>query len=119
MAQYTPPSWSARPAFGGNDDDEDEAERRFGLEVFKSGSELDPIPLDKKAYYVFGRQPTSDVLLDHPSISRHHAVIQFTADPKKVFIYDLGSTHGTFVNKTRVNPNEHVPVCDRRCVRIG
>jgi len=48
-------------------------------------------------------------MLEHPSISRQHAVIQFR-ETGECYIYDLGSTHGTFVNKTPIQPRSHRPI---------
>ena len=39
-----------------------------------------------------------DIVLEHPSISRKHAVFQFHKNGK-LFLYDLESTHGIKVNK--------------------
>lgn len=52
-----------------------------------------------KSYVVFGRLPLCDFSMDHPSISRYHAVLQFTTDHPLPSIMDLGSSHRTFINK--------------------
>ncbi|KAM7445045.1 Kanadaptin [Porites harrisoni] len=56
--------------------------------------------------------PNCDVSLEHPSVSRYHAVIQYkTSDSwnseKGFYIYDLGRTHGTTVNKSRIEPKRY------------
>lgn len=43
-----------------------------------------------------------DVVLENMSVSRKHAVIQFKADDPHPYLYDLGSTHGTFVNQRKL-----------------
>ena len=50
--------------------------------------------------------------LEHPSLSRNHAVLQFksqdSADkPSGFYLYDLESTHGTFHNKNRCFPKTY------------
>lgn len=47
-----------------------------------------------------GREAGSDILLDDPQVSRHHAVI--TWRDKGFEISDLGSTNGTTVNGERI-----------------
>ena len=43
----------------------------------KSGIILDEKKLNEKEFFLIGRQPDlSDIVLEHPSISRKHAVIQ-------------------------------------------
>jgi len=42
-----------------------------------------------------GRDPQSDIALDQPMVSRHHARIENRAET--FIIRDLGSTNGTFV----------------------
>jgi len=49
---------------------------------------------------VIGRSGEVDVRVDTTHISRRHAVIKI--EDNKVFIEDLGSTNGTFVNDVRV-----------------
>ena len=47
-----------------------------------------------------GRRPYNDVVLEHPTASGEHAVVQ--VEDEGVFIEDLGSTNGTYVNGVRV-----------------
>lgn len=47
-----------------------------------------------------GRAPDCDIILDHPSVSWHHARIEPQAGG--YLIIDLGSTNGIFLDETRV-----------------
>lgn len=53
-----------------------------------------------------GRRPYNDVVLEHPTASGEHAVVQ--VDGAHVFIEDLGSTNGTYVNGVRVQRHQLV-----------
>src|SRR5215472_15077907 len=53
---------------------------------------------------LIGRKGDADVVLDNQHVSRHHAKLVKT--PEGYSLQDLGSTHGTFVNETRVE--QHV-----------
>lgn len=66
------------------------------------------IDLCEKEHYTFGRLPDMDVVLDHPTSSRLHAVIQFRAEDGAPFLFDPGSTHGTFLNKHRLEGGQYV-----------
>jgi pSer/pThr/pTyr-binding forkhead associated (FHA) protein len=48
----------------------------YGLEILKHGTLLGSQELNTQAFYTFGRSPTADVLLEHPTASRLHAVLQ-------------------------------------------
>ena len=41
------------------------------------GKIVDTIQLDSKPFIVFGRLPTCDVPMEHPSLSRFHAILQY------------------------------------------
>lgn len=62
-----------------------------------------------------GRDPKADLWLDDPSVSRDHAVIH-TSD-EHVFLEDLGSSNGTYVNAHRVK--NQAKLHDGAIVRIG
>ena len=53
------------------------------------------IPLDRD-YLVVGREQTCDVWFDDPHVSRTHAALQRRGN--RVYVEDLGSSGGTFVN---------------------
>ena len=56
---YAPPDWSASPPHGIG----------YEVEVLKGGQVLQRVGCCSKAFYTFGRLPTSDFVLDHPSSS--------------------------------------------------
>ncbi|WP_327074995.1 ATP-binding cassette domain-containing protein [Kitasatospora purpeofusca] len=63
---------------------------------------LDP----RRAYHV-GRDPTSEIVLDDPRVSWHHAVLRASADHWQ--LEDVGSTNGTFADSRRIRSEEVGP----------
>lgn len=49
-----------------------------------------------------GKLESSGLRLDHPSVGRAHATIEFEPDGK-VWVIDLGSVQGSYVNDQRIN----------------
>jgi len=91
----------------------------FSLEVLKDGAIVDVVDCGGRNFVTLGRTPDNDVVLEHPSSSRVHAVMQFSFQSEEMFVFDTGSTHGTFVNKRRLKPNVHAPVFVGDQVRFG
>ncbi|XP_046975844.1 kanadaptin [Vanessa cardui] len=112
---YKEPKWSGLCPDGSE----------YGLEVLKSGMILEKIELTNKPYYVFGRLANCDIVMGHPTVSRHHAVLQYKAfaedgEPASGwYIYDLGSTHGTFINKQKVRQNHYFRVRVGHQIKFG
>lgn len=100
---YKEPKWSGVPS------------EAYGFEVLKSGQILESIDLSTKSFYVFGRLSACDIRMANTTVSRYHAVLQYRSqesesNPVGFYIYDLGSTHGTFLNKSRIKSNMYVRV---------
>ncbi|KAL1117725.1 hypothetical protein AAG570_004040 [Ranatra chinensis] len=78
----------------------------------------------QRPFSVFGRMDGCHVTMAHPSVSRYHAVLQFRmesddTEDRGFYIYDLGSTHGTFVNKYRVKHKVYTRVRVGHILKIG
>lgn len=110
-SSYVEPSWACKP------------DEEFSFEVLKNGQIIETFSkLETKSHWSFGRLPScNDIVLAHPTISRFHAVLQYRGEVdqdaveeknKKPgsgwYLYDLGSTHGTYVNKQRVPVKTYV-----------
>merc|ERR1711879_824408 len=68
---------------------------------------------------VFGRHKSyADVILQHPSISRQHAVI-LHGKSGNMYLMDLGSSHGTYVNDRRLDGEQREPLRDGDTVKFG
>jgi len=112
VLEYTPPEWSCKPppALGEDKLDEEGFCDHYYLEVIKTGTALNNTQLTKP-FISFGRLDSCDVLCEHPSLSRYHTILQYsdgsidTKFPKGFYAYDLNSTHGTFINKKRIQGN--------------
>ncbi|KAK4285573.1 hypothetical protein QN277_002255 [Acacia crassicarpa] len=103
---YKIPAWSGAPS------------HEFYLEVLKEGCIIDKLDVYEKGAYMFGRLDLCDFVLEHPTISRFHAVIQFKRSGQ-AYLYDLGSTHGTFLNKDQVEKNTYVDLHVGDVIRFG
>lgn len=57
-----------------------QANSGFYLEVVKDGTVLERIDLDAGSQFVVGRIPLCDIMAEHPSLSRYHAVLQHSTD---------------------------------------
>ncbi|CAI8591992.1 unnamed protein product [Vicia faba] len=103
---YKIPAWSSAPC------------HEFYLEVLKDGSIIDKFNVHEKGAYMFGRLDLCDFVLEHPTISRFHAVMQFKRRGD-AYLYDLGSTHGTFLNKNQVEKNTYIDLRVGDVIRFG
>ncbi|EEP71398.1 hypothetical protein MCAG_01725 [Micromonospora sp. ATCC 39149] len=64
---------------------------------------------------VIGRAPTAQVSVDDPHLSRRHASVRLTGDG--VWLEDLGSTNGTWLNDRRIEVPELLS--DGDVIRLG
>lgn len=64
-----------------------------------------------------GRDPTADISVSDQSISRKHAKISRLKN--EIILTDLGSSNGTFVNGTKVNSGESVPLSKEDMITLG
>ncbi|KAH9279170.1 Uncharacterized protein ECG_08297 [Echinococcus granulosus] len=123
-AYYQPPDWACTCP----------SSSRYFLEVIKNGIPLPEATIDLSNidHCILGRQPgpllnqqnptgrTATLL--HPSISRAHAVLQFGSNSDLSpgwYVYDLDSTHGTFVNKHRVPSGRYIRLRVGYVLRFG
>ncbi|KAK0418456.1 hypothetical protein QR680_013568 [Steinernema hermaphroditum] len=102
--EYEVPVWALKPLESAG----------YKMEVIKGGRIVDIIDLENRknpTFVVIGRLPQCDIVLEHPSMSRFHCIMQYgEKDPvsgKGWYLYDMGSTHGTRKNKQRLEPKTY------------
>jgi len=103
---YVEPYWSSKPIYP------------YYIEVICDGLLLDTIQLNAKSFFILGRSPHCDIVLDSPSASRKHAIIQHK-DTGAILLYDLGSTHGTFLNKKIIPAFRYIEIHVGDHIRLG
>lgn len=89
-SNYAEPAWSSKAKF------------KYQLRLVENGT-VSHIDLVLKNYLTVGRHESCDIQLETPSVSRFHAVIQHrgggsSVGSDEIFIFDLGSTSGTYLN---------------------
>lgn len=67
----------------------------------------DPVVIDSSSMK-FGRSSPADVVLPHKSVSREHCVVGLAND--ELFVTDLNSTNGTFIDGVRVTRATILPI---------
>ena len=67
------------------------------------GGETFPLDADRMT---IGRNPDAEVFLDDVTVSRNHAML--VRRPDGIYIDDLGSLNGTYVNKRRIESHRLV-----------
>jgi len=73
------------------------------------------VQFGEKDRLTFGRDPSNDICLDTPNVSRFHA--QISRVGRRYYVTDLRSANGTFVNDQRVEGNVWLNPQD--AIRIG
>ncbi|KAI5057684.1 hypothetical protein GOP47_0027699 [Adiantum capillus-veneris] len=72
------------------------------LNVFKDGHLVESFCLNSRDSFVLGRHTNCDVLLAHPSISRHHLEIQLLHATREILVTDMDSVHGTWIDGNQI-----------------
>uniref|UniRef100_A0A182Q5E0 FHA domain-containing protein n=1 Tax=Anopheles farauti TaxID=69004 RepID=A0A182Q5E0_9DIPT len=127
---YKEPKWSRKC----------DASREYSFEVEKNGVIAEEIKhLQSKPFWLFGRLPNCDINMAHPTISRYHAILQYRAPEDQGegeeediptrsthisaepgwYLYDLNSTHGTFLNKQQIPARTYVRVRVGYMIKLG
>jgi hypothetical protein len=70
------------------------------------------------AVFTVGRVHGCAVLVQDPSVSKHHATLRWEAERGGCSIQDAGSTNGTFVGTAQLGPRER-PLVDGDAVGFG
>lgn len=89
---------------------------RARLTVFLPGAEPAIYPLSRLSTKV-GRDPRCDVVVDHPSVSKEHARLEWT--PAGAAIRDLSSKNGTTVAGARLLPESPRPLAGEVRLLLG
>ncbi|CEM27243.1 unnamed protein product [Vitrella brassicaformis CCMP3155] len=89
------------------------------LEVWKANQNTETIPINQKRCYLIGRNRTeNDIITEHDSTSRCHAAILHHYNGS-VFVMDLGSTHGTFLDSLRLEARTPTLYQQGMALRLG
>lgn len=101
------------------------------LFVFKGDDLVDTIPLASRSCWLVGRDAAvADLLAEHPSVSKQHAVIQFRHVEKrnefgdrvggvKPYLLDLESANGTHINGDQVPESRYLELRHKDVVKFG
>uniref|UniRef100_A0A7S2K9N1 FHA domain-containing protein n=1 Tax=Leptocylindrus danicus TaxID=163516 RepID=A0A7S2K9N1_9STRA len=106
---------------------------KWRLYVFKkSNDNPEPIQImhiSKQSAYLFGRDTrVADIVVEHPSLSKQHCVLQYRALPDKKqggqirckpYLMDLGSTNGTFINGQRLEEARYYELRKKDVITLG
>jgi pSer/pThr/pTyr-binding forkhead associated (FHA) protein len=89
------------------------------IKIIKKNELISTISLKSSKYLIFGRKKDlCDVILDHQSISRQHCVLFFD-QTNKIYLIDLKSSHGTFVNQKQIPSNEIIELNENDMIQFG
>ncbi|KAI0984726.1 hypothetical protein GJ496_009366 [Pomphorhynchus laevis] len=93
----------------------------YAVEVIKNGVVIQNIDICKQPYILVGRSPECGITLAHTSISRRHAIIQWRKVDDRIqpYLLDLGSTHGTLLNKQNISSNTYYKLCNGYRMSFG
>jgi len=107
------------------------AKEAWRMYVFKEKDLVETIYLHQRSVWLFGRdKKVTDYLLEHPSISKQHAVVQFRhitsrneygdkSSKVKPYLIDLESANKTKLNGKPIEASRFVELVDGDVVGFG
>jgi len=105
--------------------------KKWRLYVFKGNEELPILYIHRQSAYLLGRdRKIADIALDHPSCSKQHSALQYRLVPYtrpdqtqgrrvQLYIMDLQSANGTFVNNNKIEPQKYVQLMEKDVLKFG
>jgi len=105
--------------------------KKWRLYVFKGNEELPILYIHRQSAYLLGRdRKIADIALDHPSCSKQHSALQYRLVPYtrpdstqgrrvQLYIMDLASANGTFVNNNKIEPQKYVQLMEKDVLKFG
>ncbi|XP_063826712.1 probable serine/threonine-protein kinase DDB_G0280133 isoform X2 [Ostrinia nubilalis] len=112
-------------------EDAKQPKRRWRFYPFKGDKALPILYIHRQSAFLLGRdKKVADIPLEHPSVSKQHAALQYRATPftradgsqgrrVRPYIIDLDSANGTFVNNKKIEPRRYVELLERDVVKFG
>ncbi|KAK0429424.1 hypothetical protein QR680_011374 [Steinernema hermaphroditum] len=104
---------------------------RWRLYPFRGDDQLDVLYIHRQSAYMISREKKlGDILVEHPSCSKQHAVLQYRSIPyvksdgsksRRVlpYIIDLGSANGTFLNGDKIEPQRYYELKENDMLKFG
>ncbi|KAJ3573627.1 hypothetical protein NPX13_g4627 [Xylaria arbuscula] len=104
---------------------------QWKLFVFKGEEIIDTVPLSHRSCWLVGRDSAVvDMMAEHPSVSKQHAVIQFRYIEKrneygdklgkvKPYLIDLESANGTSLNAKKVPSSRYLELREKDMIQFG
>lgn len=86
------------------------------IDVYWPDGPIESYQLNKPAIAI-GRSTGNDIVLDTTAISRYH--ITFSVKDQAVYLEDLQSVNGTYVDGVRIPPNDPFPLRGGEEIQIG
>lgn len=77
------------------------------------------LELNRFPYYLFGKNPVCDYVLEHPSVSSVHAALIFHQPQGCYVLLDLGSTNGVRLQGKRVEVRKPIPISVGATLQFG
>ncbi|SMR63762.1 unnamed protein product [Zymoseptoria tritici ST99CH_3D1] len=107
------------------------SKEQWRMYIFKGKDLIDTVYLYQRSVWLMGRdQRVTDLPIEHPSVSKQHAVIQFRyvtstneygdrTSKVKPYLIDLESTKGTKLNGEKVEASRYVELRDQDVIGFG
>lgn len=92
------------------------------LYAFKGNQTLPILHIHRQSGFLIGRDRNiADIPMDHPSISKQHAVLQyrFVRGEVRLYIIDLESVNGTYLNNNRIEARRYYELLEKDVIKFG
>ncbi|KAF5404797.1 FHA domain-containing protein DDL, partial [Paragonimus heterotremus] len=92
------------------------------LYTFKGNKTLPILHIHRQSGFLIGRdRKIADIPMDHPNISKQHAVLQyrFVRGMVRLYLIDLESANGTYLNNTRIEPRRYYELLEKDLIKFG
>ncbi|CEG43793.1 Transcriptional regulator SNIP1, contains FHA domain [Plasmopara halstedii] len=103
--------------------------KRYRLYVFKNDKNIATLHVHRKSVFLIGRdKAVADILTEHPSCSKQHAVLQYRMYQKETatieqevrpYIMDLNSTNSTFLNGVQIESSRYIELKEKDVLKFG